>query len=59
MRPRGRQDPDRHKDQVRRANAARKAAMDRLIARFPHLYAKYYDEEAQARGVSPAGRRKQ
>lgn len=57
MRPRGRQDPEKHRDQVRRANAARKVAIDRLINRYPHLYAKFYAEEANLRGVTPNGRR--
>jgi hypothetical protein len=58
MRPKGRQDPIKHRDQVRRANAARKAAIDRLIRRYPHLFDRLYAEEAKQRGVEPTGRRK-
>jgi hypothetical protein len=53
-----RTDPEKHRDQVRRANAARKAAVDRLIKLHPIQFYRLYKEEAAKRGVSPTGRRR-
>lgn len=48
---------ERHRDQVRRANRARKKAIDLLIAAHPVEYDRLYAEIAEKNGVSPSGRR--
>jgi hypothetical protein len=53
-----RTDPEAHKDQVKRANAARKEAVDALIKMHPIQFDRLYAEAAAKRGVSPTGRRR-
>jgi uncharacterized protein YceH (UPF0502 family) len=40
-------------DHVRRTNAARTAAVKRLISAYPEEWRRIYAEEASSRGVSP------
>lgn len=49
-----RSDPDKHKEQMRRASQARYAATRRLQAAHPAEWAALYEEEAHARGVTPS-----
>lgn len=53
----GRRDPEKHKDQVRRANKARYKATQALIARHRAEYDVLYEAEAEIAGVDPAGPR--
>jgi hypothetical protein len=53
-----RTDPEKHREQVRSANAARKEAVDMLIALHPKQFDRLYAFRAAVRGVSPTGRRK-
>lgn len=53
----GRRDPEKHKDQVRRANKARYKATQALIARHRAEYDTLYEAEAEIAGVDPAGPR--
>jgi hypothetical protein len=53
----GRRDPEKHKDQVRRANKARYKATQALIARHRAEYDVLYEVEAEKAGVDPAGPR--
>jgi hypothetical protein len=53
----GRRDPEKHKDQVRRANKARYKATQALIARHRAEYDTLYEAEAVIAGVDPAGPR--
>ena len=49
-----RSDPDKHKEQMRRASQARYAATRRLQAAHPAEWASLYEEEARLRGVTPS-----
>ena len=48
-----RQDPDKHRAQVRAANRARYRAVKRLIDAHPKEFDAYYAEEAASEGVTP------
>jgi hypothetical protein len=48
-----RQDPDRHRAQVRAANRARYRAVKRLIDENPRRFDELYAEEAALEGVTP------
>lgn len=52
-----RSDPEKHKNQVRQANAARAEAVNQLITLHPKQFDRLYKAAASKRGVEPAGRR--